>query len=188
MVPPADVMASSADLEKACASTSILAFKEPLPRIFTRCLRATKPASARTSGVIFTISFVAANSCRVSRFTALYSTRLWDLNPNFGTRRCNGICPPSKPTFRAYPERDFCPLWPLVEVPPFPEPGPRPILLRVLVAPFAGFKFDKFIILLFLSFYFNLFNHRNQVIHFTDKPSNRRCVLMLNNAVHLGQS
>jgi large subunit ribosomal protein L6 len=41
---------------------------------------------------------------------------------------------------------DFAPLCPLVEVPPKPEPAPRPILFLVLTEPSAGRKLFKFIL------------------------------------------
>ena len=44
----------------------------------------------------------------------------------FGSRRCRGIWPPSKPGRIVPPERAFWPLWPLPEVLPCPELSPRP--------------------------------------------------------------
>jgi hypothetical protein len=49
-------------------------------------------------------------------------------------RRCNGICPPSKPEAGFPPERDFSPLWPREAVLPCPDPGPRPTRLRGFTA------------------------------------------------------
>jgi len=41
----------------------------------------------------------------------------------------NGVCPPSKKAGSSpYPLLDFCPLCPLVEVLPCPEPIPLPTL------------------------------------------------------------
>ena len=57
------------------------------------------------------------------------------LNPLFGKRRYSGNCPPSNPALRLYPLLDFCPFSPLPEVFPKPLPGPRPTLLRFLIAP-----------------------------------------------------
>jgi hypothetical protein len=48
------------------------------------------------------------------------------VNPRFGTRRCNGIWPPSNPRINRAPDRDHCPLWPRVDVLPMPDPMPRP--------------------------------------------------------------
>ena len=68
------------------------------------------------------------------------------LNPNLGTRRCKGICPPSNPGFLC-PERASCPLCPLPAVLPFPEPCPRPLLkLSLCLEPSAGLKFDNSIL------------------------------------------
>jgi len=52
------------------------------------------------------------------------------VKPRFGSRRCSGIWPPSKPTLWKPPERDFWPLLPRPAVLPCPEPGPRPTRLR----------------------------------------------------------
>ena len=49
-----------------------------------------------------------------------------ELKPLLGKRRCNGICPPSKPTLWYPPARLFCPLCPRPQVLPNPLPIPRP--------------------------------------------------------------
>src|SRR5258708_39180159 len=58
-------------------------------------------------------------------------------------RRCNGICPPSKPRRREYPRRDFCPLLPEPAVLPSFEPMPRPTRTFLLREPAGGCKFDS---------------------------------------------
>src|SRR5690606_35052814 len=125
------------------------------------------------------------NSCNTSRLMPTYSTRFGFLNPNFGTRRCNGICPPSNPIFVLCPDRDCAPLWPRVDVPPRPEPWPRPIRFPFFVDPAAGFRLLKFIftdIMLYLRFHYTgttikrmlyLF-YCHKVIHLAHHPNNRR--------------
>src|SRR6266481_975310 len=67
------------------------------------------------------------------------------VNPRLGSRRCNGICPPSKPRIRRDPERDPWPLWPRVDVLPMPLPIPRPMRLRFAVAPFGGLNVERLV-------------------------------------------
>src|SRR5690606_6615013 len=83
--------------------------------------------------------------CNTSRLTPTYSTRLMLLKPNLGTRRCKGICPPSKPIFTLLPDREPAPLCPRVEVPPRPDPVPRPTRFLFFTDPAAGFRLLKFI-------------------------------------------
>src|SRR6266852_3537644 len=52
----------------------------------------------------------------------------------FGSRRCSGIWPPSKPLMRT-PERAVWPLPPRPAVLPLPEPMPRPTRMRFLREP-----------------------------------------------------
>src|SRR6476661_138345 len=68
------------------------------------------------------------------RLSSLYFLAKMFLKPRFGSRRCSGICPPSKPLM-ATPVRAFWPLTPRPAVLPLPEPMPRPTRLRVLFAP-----------------------------------------------------
>ena len=86
---------------------------------------------------------------------ALYATLFLFLKPNLGRRRCNGIWPPSNPGLREYPERDWAPLCPRVDVPPLPDPSPRPMRFLLETDPLAGFKFDKFIMFPPLLYFFN---------------------------------
>src|SRR5579872_111656 len=147
IVPPAASIAFCAVAVNACALTSNLAFSSPRPNILTRSLRETKPCSFKVAKSIAETLCSSDNFCKASRLTLTYSTRLGFLKPTFGTRRCSGIWPPSKPTLLLLPEREPAPLWPRVDVPPRPEPVPRPILFLFLVEPSAGFRLLKFMIL-----------------------------------------
>src|SRR5262245_22861370 len=69
-----------------------------------------------------------------SRFTTLSSTANILLKPRFGSRRCSGIWPPSKPLMRT-PVRAVWPLPPRPPVLPFPDPMPRPTRMRPWRAP-----------------------------------------------------
>src|ERR1700683_2554707 len=86
-----------------------------------------------------------------SRFTTVYSVRKILVKPRLGRRRCNGICPPSKPRIMCEPERDLWPLWPRVEVLPMPDPMPRPTRLRPVLAFLGARKFDRFFAIVFLA-------------------------------------
>src|ERR1700712_3863493 len=148
MVPPAASIAFCAVAVNACALTSKVAFNSPRPKILTRSLFFdTKPYCFSVSKSIAVTECCSTKPCNTSRLTPTYSTRLLFLKPTLGTRRCNGICPPSKPILAEVPEREPAPLWPRVDVPPRPEPVPRPILFLFLVEPSAGFKLLKFMIL-----------------------------------------
>src|SRR5215468_10056838 len=69
-----------------------------------------------------------------SRFTTLRSRAKMLLKPRFGSRRCKGIWPPSKPLMRT-PALAVWPLPPRPPVLPFPDPMPRPIRRRPWRAP-----------------------------------------------------
>src|ERR1700761_7947091 len=176
MVPPAASIAFCAVAVNACALTSKVALSSPRPRILTRSLRDTNPCSFRVAKSIDLTECCSTSFCKTSRFTPTYSTRLGFLKPTLGTRRCNGIWPPSKPTLVDVPERDPAPLWPRVDVPPRPEPVPRPILFLFLVEPSAGFRLLKFMIL-------NIFN-RYQMINFLYHPYDSRCSFNFNAMVY----
>src|SRR6195952_3743155 len=178
IVPPAASIAFCAVAENAWALTSNLAFSSPRPRIFTRSFLETKPCSFKVAKSIAETLCSSANFCKASRLTLAYSTRLGFLKPTFGTRRCNGIWPPSKPILVLLPEREPAPLWPRVDVPPRPEPVPRPILFLFLVEPSAGLRLLKFMILDIFYCYqmINFFHHTydsrssfnfNAVVYFT---------------------
>src|SRR5712675_1519968 len=69
-----------------------------------------------------------------SRLISANSSRKMLLKPRFGSRRCSGIWPPSKPLMRT-PERAVWPLPPRPAVLPLPEPMPRPTRMRFLREP-----------------------------------------------------
>src|SRR5262245_58424702 len=73
-------------------------------------------------------------SCKRPRLISLYSFALSLLKPRFGSRRCRGIWPPSKPPRRT-PARAVWPLPPRPPVLPMPEPMPRPMRTRTLRDP-----------------------------------------------------
>src|SRR4051812_30484821 len=72
--------------------------------------------------------------CSRSRLISANSTRKMLLKPRFGSRRCSGIWPPSKPLMRT-PERAVWPLPPRPACLPLPEPMPRPTRMRFLREP-----------------------------------------------------
>src|SRR6266568_2140942 len=111
--PPARAIFSRADLLKRCALT--------------------------TMGLVISPS----SALSAPRLTTAYSLRNRFVNPRFGTRRCSGIWPPSKPKYCLRPERDSCPLLPAVAVLPCPEPGPRPTRFGFLRDPLAGLRRDR---------------------------------------------
>src|SRR4051794_31823822 len=68
------------------------------------------------------------------------------VKPRFGSRRCSGIWPPSKPLMRT-PERAVWPLPPRPDVLPLPEPMPRPTRMRFLREPALSAISLSFIVL-----------------------------------------
>src|SRR5580700_1280523 len=78
------------------------------------------------------------------RLTTEYSVRKILVKPRLGRRRCNGICPPSKPRIMWEPERERCPLCPRVEVLPIPEPIPRPTRFLPVFACLGARKLERF--------------------------------------------
>src|SRR6185369_3736459 len=127
----------------------------------------TRPCS-RSSSRVTTVP--ASNRVdNVSRLTTSYSTRKWLWNPRLGTRRCNGIWPPSKPRLNLKPERDFAPLCPRPAVLPLPEPWPRPTRkARLFLDPSAGFRSCRPNALSFFSMARLSFD-RHEVAHLEDR-------------------
>src|SRR5262249_46343953 len=84
------------------------------------------------------------------------------------SRRCIGICPPSKPLMRT-PERAVWPLPPRPPVLPMPEPMPRPIRMRFLRAPCLGAISFSFIAVSLLSV-----DHAHEVLDLVDHAARHR--------------
>src|SRR5262245_62207918 len=103
-------------------------------------------------------------SWRRPRLISLNALRNGLLNPRLGSRRCNGICPPSKP-LTATPVRAFWPLTPRPAVLPLPEPMPRPTRRRVLRAPGRSAISESFIA---LSSFASLADHADEVANLGD--------------------
>src|SRR6266545_4521115 len=99
-----------------------------MPTPFSAAMSTTDPAGSASS-----LATCTSSSSR--------RKRLW--NPNFGSRRCSGIWPPSKPSKCMLPERAFWPLPPRPAVLPRPEAWPRPTRFLARFAPFGAFRFDS---------------------------------------------
>src|SRR5918992_707313 len=119
----------------------------PPPRILTGTARLlARPAALSASGATSAPSSKRASRSR--RFTGWVRVRNFSKGIDFfivGPRSLRirmwiGFCPPSKRTRRLFPERAPAPLWPRPAVLPVPEPSPRPMRLRFLREPLAGFR------------------------------------------------
>src|SRR3954470_21542091 len=135
VLPPAALIFSAAEDEKACACTcTSMPPRSPVPRILTGWPRRTAPASARLSGLI---EPPCGNSAAIrSRLTTWKTTLFGLLNPDsLGSRMCSGVWPPSKRA-EVLP-RAPVPLVPRPAVLPF-EPSPRPTRVFGVWAPGAG--------------------------------------------------
>src|SRR6185503_20787986 len=119
----------------------------PWPRILTgTSRRVARFFSRRESGV--TSDPLSKRASRSRRLTGWVCVRNFSNGIDFfmcGPRSLRirmwmGVCPPSKFTFWRAPEREPAPLWPRPEVLPVPEPSPRPMRLRGLRDPGAGFR------------------------------------------------
>src|SRR3954452_10502663 len=135
VLPPAAVIFSAADDEKACACTcTSTPPRSPVPRTLTGRPRRTAPASARLSGLI---EPPWGNSAAIrSRLTTWNTTLFRFLNPDsFGSRMCSGVWPPSK-RGETLP-RAPVPLVPRPALLPL-EPSPRPTRVLAVWAPGAG--------------------------------------------------
>src|SRR3954447_5127901 len=119
----------------------------PCPRILTgTSRRVARFFSRRESGV--TSDPLSKRASRSRRLTGWVCVRNFSNGIDFfmcGPRSLRirmwmGVCPPSKFTFCRAPEREPAPLWPRPDVLPVPEPSPRPMRLRGLRDPGAGFS------------------------------------------------
>src|SRR5262249_9745656 len=133
MLPPAASIAVRAPLETSKPFTATLRLISP-----ARITLALPDDGGTTPAALSAArSMVSAPSLsRSDRRTSAVSFRR-ETNPCFGSRRCSGICPPSKPTLWYPPARDFWPLWPRPAVLPW-QPNPRPTRFLLLLEPGAG--------------------------------------------------
>src|SRR5581483_5749008 len=139
-LPPAAVMAPSADFENAWACTVTFRDRSPRPRTFTSAPLWVSPFAWSDSGVTSS----RPDASMTSRLMAWYSTRNGFLNPlSFGTRMCSGICPPSK--FIGIVSRAPCPFVPRPAVLPRRPAVPRPTRMPRRFEPAAGFRSWSFI-------------------------------------------
>ena len=96
--PAAWIFSAALPLNLSAWTVSAIAIS-PRPSTLTGSLwlLETRPRSRSTSGV--TVAPASNAAASVSRLITTYSVRngLW--KPRFGTRRCSGIWPPSKPRF-----------------------------------------------------------------------------------------
>src|SRR5688572_6491559 len=119
--PPAAAIFFAASPLNLCARTVSPFEISPRPSTFTSFADGGTRRRSRSRSIVTTVP-ASKRSPSVSRFTTAYSTLngLW--NPRFGTRRLSGIWPPSNPTLRLKPERDFAPLCPRPACVPWPVP------------------------------------------------------------------
>src|SRR5262245_24003268 len=148
--------------------------RSSLPETMTfaaSALRDTMPAACSAARSIS----VACRICSAPVRTSAMSSRVGELKPRLGRRRCNGIWPPSKPSLWKPPERAFWPLWPRPAVLPQPEPTPRPTRWRSFFEPGAG-----------LSELSRIDSH--QVVDLVDHAAHRRRVRDLDRLIDLFQA
>src|SRR5690242_5591117 len=118
-----------------------------------------------------------------------YSLRKMLVNPRFGSRRCRGICPPSKPRILLYPEIDFAPLAPRPEYLPRPVPMPWPMRRFVCFWPLGGRKLLRFISVQLSSGSPCLFFHDfEQVRHLRHHAAETRRIRTLDDTIYLLQA
>src|SRR5690625_922752 len=178
MLPPAASIFAAAALLKAWARTVSGRVSSPPPNtlIPSLALRITR-VSSNNSGVT-TVS--ASNRSSSDTFSVAYArANRALLKPRFGNRRCNGVCPPSKPGPLPPPERAPCPLWPRPDVLPLPEPMPRPTRFARVRAPSPGPNVCSFI---------SRFLHFDQVAHFVHHAPDSRSVRLDDGVVQAAQS
>src|ERR1035437_1215943 len=157
-----------------------------IPRTVTACAISPLarsfacPFAERMSPAAASVSRFASapfgSSARSARCTTCDSTRNGFVNPRFGTRRVSGICPPSKcgllPPWPWWPDLALKSLWPLPDVLPVPDPGPRPIRLRLRCEPRAGARLCRPIFSSDTGLLLDL-GHRHQVTDSLDHAAQR---------------
>src|SRR6185436_631001 len=139
--PPAASIMARAPLVTRISFSDTLRSSLPERITFAPSARCDTTPSALSAARSMSVAFMRASS--LVR-TSGVSSRVGELKPRFGRRRCNGICPPSKPTLWNPPERARWPLWPRPAVLPQPEPTPRPTRWRLLFEPGAGLRLLSF--------------------------------------------
>src|SRR3954453_19805492 len=177
VLPPAALIFSAAEAEKACACTcTSMPPRSPVPSTLTGWPGRTAPASARLSGVRGPPS---GNSAAIrSRLTTWKTTLLRFLKPDsLGSRMCSGVWPPSNraETFPRAP----VPLVPRPAVLPL-EPSPRPTRVLAVWAPGAGRRWWTLRVMsafLLARGTADLF-HGDQVRHRSDHPADLGTVLL----------
>src|SRR3954454_12833761 len=137
MEPPAASIMARAPLLTRISFNATLRSSLPQRITFAPSARCDTMPSALSAARSMSVAFMRASS--LVR-TSGVSSRVGELKPRFGRRRCSGICPPSKPTLWKPPERARWPLWPRPAVLPQPEAPPRPTRCRSLLEPGAGFS------------------------------------------------
>src|SRR5215472_14413619 len=187
-VPPAFSTAAMADFDAPKTENATLALISPAPRSRMPSLtrRMTPALTSAAASILAAGSSVPASIAAWIRlrFTS-FSLRanMLFLKPRFGTRRCRGIWPPSKPLMRT-PERAVWPLPPRPPVLPVPEPladlarsGRRGEFVKLhynlhLVLPFQG-KANSFL------------HHFDQMRDLGDHAAGRRRIGELGDAADL---
>src|SRR5580765_460044 len=184
--PPAAAIFSAALPLNLCALIVSAFATSPRASTFTfSALRATRPFSCSSSGVM-TVPASKTSAIR-STFTTANSMRKMFVKPRFGTRRCSGIWPPSKPRLNLRPERDCAPLCPRPAVLPLPEPWPRPTRkARLFLEPSAGFRSCRPNALSFFSM--TLSFDRDQVPHLQDRAAHFGRVLQRHRVADLPEA
>src|SRR5882672_6725919 len=136
--PPAFSTAAIADLDAPWTANCSATLISPRPSRRTPSLarRNTPPRTKASTSTVSLVSRAPRSTAAWmrSRFTSLSSSAKMLLKPRFGSRRCSGIWPPSKPLMRT-PVRAVWPLPPRPPVLPFPDPMPRPTRMRPWRAP-----------------------------------------------------